>query len=101
MREDLGKLRGGKVANADHLNALHGDLGTRLATGADGSAIEGEDVFAPVLPAHAESATTQLDAGGACGGADLALAVLPRDDRGVRGGLEGADVGHEGSVKGG
>jgi hypothetical protein len=31
LREDRGKLIGGQVIDADHLNALHGDLGTGLA----------------------------------------------------------------------
>ncbi len=79
------------MIDRDHLRSLDGDLRSRLAGGAGVATFDGEQVLAPVLPARAEGAGG-ADARSLEGCADLALTVLPRDDRGSGRGLESSDV---------
>ena len=94
MREDRGKLGGGKVLDADRLHLVDGDLGSRLASGADRATITGKDVLATVRLARTEGAATQLDTCLLGGCADLALAIIPRNRGRTRGRREKADF-HE------
>ena len=91
MREDRGKLGGGKVLNVDRLHLVDGDLGSRLASGADRATITGKDVFATVRLARTEGATSQLDTCFLSGCANLALAIIPRNRGRTRGRREKSD----------